>query len=41
MTAMGRSLPRAMDAVYREVERIRFDGAQIRRDIGRKALARL
>jgi phosphoribosylamine--glycine ligase len=41
VTAVGRSLPRAMDAVYREVDRIRFDGAQFRRDIGRKALARL
>ncbi len=41
VTAVGRSLPRAMDTVYREVERIRFEGAQYRRDIGRKGLARL
>ena len=41
VTALGRSLPRAMDAVYREVDRIRFDGAHFRRDIGRKALPRL
>jgi phosphoribosylamine--glycine ligase len=41
VTAVGRSLPRAMDSVYREVERIRFEGAQYRRDIGRKGLARL
>lgn len=41
VTAMARSLPRAMDAVYKEVEKIRFDGAHYRKDIGRKALARL
>lgn len=41
VTALGRSLPRAMDAVYKEVEKIHFEGAHFRRDIGRKALARL
>jgi phosphoribosylamine--glycine ligase len=41
VTALGISLPRAMDTVYKEVERIRFDGAHYRRDIGRKALPRL
>lgn len=41
VTAMGRSLPRALDAVYKAVEQIDFDGAHYRRDIGRKALAHL
>jgi len=41
VTALGRDLPRAIDAVYREVEKIRFEGAHYRRDIGRKALQRL
>lgn len=41
VTALGRSLPRAMDTVYKEIERIRFEGAHYRKDIGRKALSRL
>jgi phosphoribosylamine--glycine ligase len=41
ITALGRDIPRAIDAVYKEVDRIDFDGAQFRRDIGQKALARL
>jgi phosphoribosylamine--glycine ligase len=41
VTALGRSLPRAMDTVYKEVEKIRFEGAHFRKDIGKKALARL
>ncbi|AXA34883.1 MAG: phosphoribosylamine--glycine ligase [Candidatus Hydrogenedentota bacterium] len=41
VTVLASSLPRAMDAVYRQVERIHFDGAHFRRDIGRKALAHL
>lgn len=41
ITALGRDIPRAIDAVYKEVDRIHFDGAQFRRDIGQKALARL
>jgi phosphoribosylamine--glycine ligase len=41
VTALGRDLPRAIDAVYREVEKISFDGEHYRRDIGRKALQRL
>lgn len=41
VTVLASSLPRAMDAVYRQVERIHFDGARFRRDIGRKALAHL
>lgn len=40
VTALGRSLPRALDTVYKEVERIKFYGSHYRRDIGRKALAR-
>jgi phosphoribosylamine--glycine ligase len=41
VTALGRDIPRAIDRVYKEVEKIHFDGAQFRRDIGQKALARL
>lgn len=41
VTALGRDIPRAIDRVYKEVDRIHFDGAQFRRDIGQKALARL
>ena len=41
VTALGSSIPRAIDTVYKEVEKIRFAGAFYRRDIGRKALARL
>lgn len=41
VTALGRDLPRAIDTVYKEVDKIQFDGAQLRRDIGKKALARL
>lgn len=41
VTALGRDIPRAIDRVYKEVERIHFDGAQYRKDIGQKALARL
>lgn len=41
VTALGRSLPRAIDAVYKEVAKIRFDGAHYRKDIGRKALRHL
>lgn len=41
VTALGRDIPRAIDRVYKEVERIQFDGAQYRKDIGQKALARL
>lgn len=41
VTALGRDIPRAIDAVYKEVDRIHFEGAQFRRDIGQKALARL
>jgi phosphoribosylamine---glycine ligase len=38
VTALAEDLPRAQAAAYRAVEKIRFDGAQYRRDIGAKAL---
>jgi phosphoribosylamine---glycine ligase len=38
VTAWGRDLARARDTAYAAVERIRFEGAQFRRDIGSKAL---
>lgn len=41
VTALGRSLPRAIDTVYKEVGKIHFNGAHFRRDIGRKAFAHL
>jgi len=41
VVALGRDIPRAIHRVYAEVDRIHFDGAQFRRDIGQKALARL
>ncbi len=41
VTALGRDIPRAIDAVYKEIDRIHFDGAQFRKDIGQKALSRL
>jgi phosphoribosylamine--glycine ligase len=40
VTALGRSLAEARDKAYRAVGKIQFDGAQFRRDIGAKALAR-
>ena len=39
VTALGKDLGSARAAVYAAVERIHFDGAQFRRDIGAKALA--
>jgi phosphoribosylamine--glycine ligase len=41
VTALHTSLPRALHLVYKEIERIHFDGAHYRRDIGRRALERL
>ncbi len=41
ITALGRDIPRAIDAVYKEVDRIHFEGAHYRKDIAQKALARL
>jgi phosphoribosylamine---glycine ligase len=38
VTAWGETLPLAHEAAYRAVEKIRFDGAHYRRDIGAKAL---
>jgi phosphoribosylamine--glycine ligase len=38
--ALGDDLPQARDRAYAAVDRIRFDGAFCRRDIGRRALAR-
>lgn len=40
VTSTASSLPRAIDRVYREIAMIRFEGAQFRTDIGRKALDR-
>ena len=39
VTAVGKDLPSARDAAYAAVERIRFEGAHFRRDIGARALA--
>jgi phosphoribosylamine--glycine ligase len=41
VTAMGTNLEQAIDHAYAAVGRITFDGMHYRRDIGRKALARL
>jgi phosphoribosylamine---glycine ligase len=38
VTALGRDLRAARDAAYAAVERIHFEGAQYRRDIGHRAL---
>ena len=38
VTAWGENLASARDAAYAAVEKIRFDGAQFRRDIGAQAL---
>jgi phosphoribosylamine-glycine ligase len=40
VTALGRTLAEARDRAYLAVEKIRFDGAQFRRDIGAKAFAK-
>jgi phosphoribosylamine---glycine ligase len=40
VTALGRDLRAARSAAYAAVERIRFEGAQYRRDIGHRALER-
>lgn len=39
VTALGSDLPEALKNAYEGVERISFEGAQYRRDIGKKALA--
>ncbi len=41
VTAMGRTIPEAIDNVYKAVEKITWDGVQYRKDIGQKALKRL
>ncbi|HOH50838.1 MAG TPA: phosphoribosylamine--glycine ligase [Candidatus Hydrogenedentes bacterium] len=41
VTATGATLPEAITRAYTAVDCIRFDGAHVRRDIGRKALRRL
>jgi phosphoribosylamine---glycine ligase len=41
VTALGPTIPDAVKAAYAGVESIHFDGAHYRRDIGKKALARL
>jgi len=40
VTALGRDVPDAIDRVYRAVEKIHWDGAHYRTDIGRKAVNR-
>jgi phosphoribosylamine--glycine ligase len=40
VTASGRDLAAAIEAAYRGVEQIHFEGAHFRRDIGRKGLGR-
>jgi phosphoribosylamine--glycine ligase len=41
LTVVGRgaTFASAIETAYRAVERVRFDGMQFRRDIGRKAMA--
>ncbi|MEO8359715.1 MAG: phosphoribosylamine--glycine ligase [Vicinamibacteria bacterium] len=41
VTALGASLPQALNRAYEAVEQIDFDGSQYRRDIGASALKRL
>lgn len=40
VTALGRSLPRAIDMAYKEVAKVHFDGGHYRHDIGQKGLLR-
>ncbi len=40
VTHSGATLPEAIENVYKAVDEISFDGMQVRRDIGRKGLAR-
>ncbi len=41
VTATGDTLPHALEAAYGAARRIRFEGAHMRSDIGRRALAAL
>ncbi len=38
ITALGKDLPEARDIIYSEIEKIKFDGAFYRKDIGHRAL---
>jgi phosphoribosylamine--glycine ligase len=40
VTALGKDVPDAIARAYRAVEKIRWDGAHYRTDIGRKAVGR-
>jgi phosphoribosylamine--glycine ligase len=40
VTSLGRTLAEARDRAYLAIEKIRFDGAQFRRDIGAKAFGK-
>jgi phosphoribosylamine--glycine ligase len=40
VTSLGRTLAEARDRAYAAVEKIQFDGARFRRDIGAKAFSR-
>jgi phosphoribosylamine--glycine ligase len=40
ITALGKGIAEARDRAYAAVERVRFDGAHYRKDIGKKALGR-
>ena len=39
VTSTGKTLPDALDSAYKAVDKISFDGAHYRHDIGKKALA--
>ncbi len=41
VTALGSTIPQAIDNAYRAVEKISFEGMQYRKDIGQKALRHL
>ncbi len=41
VTGLGQNLKQAIERTYNAVAELRFEGAQYRRDIGRKALARI
>jgi phosphoribosylamine--glycine ligase len=41
ITALGSNLEAAVQRAYEAVDKVRFDGMQVRRDIGQKALAKL
>jgi len=40
VTSLGENIPKAIDIAYQAVEKIDWEGAHYRRDIGRKALSR-